>query len=113
MSTIPKYGIVSRVEDFIVESLKELNTKDAREVVSHFDQPWTISDEGISVARAIRGYFARRARILLHQLTAGPGLWVTLAKGTLHHLKNISAIPAKMLIIATPTGLDQFLLEAG
>jgi quercetin dioxygenase-like cupin family protein len=47
------------------------------------------------------------------RLTAGPGAWITLAKGSLHHFKNISAAPAKMLILATPAGLDQFFLEAG
>lgn len=47
------------------------------------------------------------------RLTAGPGSWVTLAKGSLHHFKNIGQAPAKMLIIATPAGLDQFFLEAG
>lgn len=46
-------------------------------------------------------------------LIAGPGSWVTLAKGSLHHFKNISSTPAKMLILATPAGLDQFFLEAG
>jgi quercetin dioxygenase-like cupin family protein len=44
---------------------------------------------------------------------AGPGCWVTLAKGSLHYFKNIGATPAKMLILATPAGLDQFFLEAG
>jgi quercetin dioxygenase-like cupin family protein len=47
------------------------------------------------------------------RLTAGPGSWVTLAKGSLHHFKNIGPMPAKMLIFATPAGLDQFFLEAG
>lgn len=46
-------------------------------------------------------------------LTAGPGSWIQLAKGSLHHFKNIGATPAKMLILATPAGLDQFFLEAG
>jgi quercetin dioxygenase-like cupin family protein len=46
-------------------------------------------------------------------LTAGPGSWVTLSKGTLHHFKNISTKLARMLILATPAGLDQFFLEAG
>jgi quercetin dioxygenase-like cupin family protein len=45
--------------------------------------------------------------------SAGPGSWVTLAKGSLHHFKNIGATPGKLLIIATPAGLDQFFLEAG
>ena len=47
------------------------------------------------------------------RVTAGPGTWVTLAKGSLHHFKNISPATAKMLILATPAGLDQFFLEAG
>jgi quercetin dioxygenase-like cupin family protein len=45
--------------------------------------------------------------------TAVPGSWVTLAKGSLHHFKNISRARANMLILATPAGLDQFFLEAG
>lgn len=45
--------------------------------------------------------------------TAGPGTWVTLAKGSLHHFKNIGQQIAKMLIVATPAGLDKFFLEAG
>ena len=47
------------------------------------------------------------------RLTAGPGSWVRLAKGSLHYFKNIGPTPAKMLILATPAGLDQFFLEAG
>jgi quercetin dioxygenase-like cupin family protein len=47
------------------------------------------------------------------RLTAGPGSWVTLAKGSLHHFRNISGTLGKMLILATPAGLDQFFLEAG
>src|SRR3954449_12044228 len=47
------------------------------------------------------------------RLTAGPGTWVTLAKGSLHYFRNIGPTPAKMLILATPAGLDRFFLEAG
>lgn len=47
------------------------------------------------------------------RLTAGPGTWVTLARGSLHRFKNIGLEPAKMLILATPAGLDRFFLEAG
>lgn len=47
------------------------------------------------------------------RVTAGPGAWVTLAKGSLRHFKNISQATAKMLILATPAGLDKFFLEAG
>src|SRR3954464_9566390 len=47
------------------------------------------------------------------RLIAGPGSWVTLARGSLHHFKNIGSTPARMLILATPAGLDRFFLEAG
>jgi len=47
------------------------------------------------------------------RLVAGSGSWVTLARGSLHHFKNIGPAPARMLILATPAGLDRFFLEAG
>ena len=47
------------------------------------------------------------------RVTAGPGTWVKLAKGSLHHFKNVGSSMAKMLILAAPPGLDQFFLEAG
>ena len=47
------------------------------------------------------------------RLTAGPGSWVRMAKGSLHHFNNIGSKPGKILILATPAGLDQFFLEAG
>jgi quercetin dioxygenase-like cupin family protein len=52
-------------------------------------------------------------RIDSQRLTAGPGTWVTLGKGSLHHFKNTGSKPGKMLILATPAGLDRFFLEAG
>jgi quercetin dioxygenase-like cupin family protein len=47
------------------------------------------------------------------RLTAGPGSWIQMAKGSLHHFKNVGSRLAKMLILATPAGLDRFFLEAG
>jgi len=47
------------------------------------------------------------------QLTAGPGSWVRLAKGSLHYFKNVGTSTGRMLILATPAGLDEFFLEAG
>lgn len=46
-------------------------------------------------------------------LTAGPGDWVTLAKESLHHFRNIGTDVGRILILATPAGLDDFFLEAG
>jgi hypothetical protein len=62
-SSLVERDLNRRVEEFIVESLKELHTKDACEVKLHLDQPKTVSDEEQIVTRAIRGYFARRAAI--------------------------------------------------
>ncbi len=44
---------------------------------------------------------------------AGAGSWVTLARGSLHHFKNVGSAPARMLIVVTPSGLEQFFLEVG
>ncbi|MBY6028122.1 cupin domain-containing protein [Halomonas sp. DP8Y7-1] len=42
---------------------------------------------------------------------AGPGSWISLAKGSLHYFKNIGQSPARMLILMVPAGLEQFFLE--
>ena len=47
-----------RVEEFIVESLKEVFSNEVRELVVHFDQPTTMPDEERIVVSAIRAYFA-------------------------------------------------------
>ena len=44
---------------------------------------------------------------------ATSGAWVTLAKGSLHHFKNTGSKPARMLIMVTPSGLENFFLEIG
>jgi len=46
-------------------------------------------------------------------IDAGPGAWVTLARGTLHHFRNVGDRPARLLIVATPAGLERFFLEVG
>jgi hypothetical protein len=38
---------------------------------------------------------------------------VTLAKGSLHHYRNTGPKPARMLVMVTPSGLEDFFLEAG
>ena len=59
-----------RVEEFIVESLKEVFANEVRELVVHFDQPTTMPDEEQIVVNAIRGYFARAKflQLSLHKL---------------------------------------------
>ena len=46
-------------------------------------------------------------------IAAGAGSWVTLARGSLHHFKNVSDRPARMLIVVTPAGLERYFLEVG
>ncbi|QDV36970.1 cupin domain-containing protein [Tautonia plasticadhaerens] len=46
-------------------------------------------------------------------IAAGAGSWVTLAKGSLHHFKNVGDRPARMLIVVTPAGLERYFLEVG
>jgi quercetin dioxygenase-like cupin family protein len=45
--------------------------------------------------------------------TATTGTWVTLAKGSLHYFKNTGSIPARTLILVTPSGMENFFLEVG
>ncbi len=45
--------------------------------------------------------------------TATSGAWVTLARGSLHFFKNLGSQPARMLIVVTPAGLEDFFLEIG
>ncbi|WP_169973041.1 quercetin 2,3-dioxygenase [Tautonia rosea] len=42
-----------------------------------------------------------------------PGAWVRLARGSLHWFRNVGETPARMLIMTTPAGLEQFFLEIG
>jgi quercetin dioxygenase-like cupin family protein len=48
-----------------------------------------------------------------HTFDAGPGGWITLAKGSPHRFENVSSAPARMLILVTPAGLDAFFVEVG
>jgi len=45
--------------------------------------------------------------------TATTGAWVTLARHSLHFFKNIGPKPARMLIMVTPAGLENFFREVG
>ena len=45
--------------------------------------------------------------------TAGAGAWITLARGSLHHFRNVGDQPARMLIMVTPAGLERYFLEVG
>jgi quercetin dioxygenase-like cupin family protein len=47
------------------------------------------------------------------RFTASVGAWVTLARGSLHYFRNTGTTPARVLIMVTPSGLENFFLEVG
>jgi quercetin dioxygenase-like cupin family protein len=47
------------------------------------------------------------------RFVATAGAWVTLARGSLHHFRNTGSSTARMLIVATPSGLEDFFVEVG
>lgn len=47
------------------------------------------------------------------EITATPGAYLFLSKGTVHTYMNIGDGPGKLLVIATPAGLERFFTEVG
>ncbi len=58
--------------------------------------------------REDEAFYILDGELLFHadgrDIAAGAGSWVTLARGSLHHFKNVSDRPARMLIVVTPPG---------
>ncbi len=46
-------------------------------------------------------------------IPAAPGTWVTLPRGSQHSFRNNGAAAARVLIVASPSGLEKFFAEAG
>ena len=46
-------------------------------------------------------------------ITASPGTWIQLPRGSRHFFKNTGTTPARMLILVNPAGLEQFFAEVG
>src|SRR5207244_2601465 len=70
-----------------------------------------------SHSREDEAFYVLEGELLFHadgrSFTATSGAWVTLARGSLHFFKNTGSIPARMLILVTPSGLENFFLEVG
>jgi quercetin dioxygenase-like cupin family protein len=68
-------------------------------------------------SREDEAFYVLEGELLFHtdgrSFTAASGAWVTLAKGSLHYFKNAGHEPARMLIVVTPAGLEEFFLEMG
>lgn len=48
-----------------------------------------------------------------NSFTGRPGCWVTLPRGTKHQFLNLTQHDTRMLIIATPAGIEKFFEEIG
>jgi quercetin dioxygenase-like cupin family protein len=46
-------------------------------------------------------------------LRASAGTWLTLPRGSLHAFKNVGATNARMLILVSPAGLENYFAEVG
>jgi quercetin dioxygenase-like cupin family protein len=70
-----------------------------------------------SHSREDEAFYVLEGEVTFHadgqSFTAGPGSWVTLAKGSVHRFRNDGRGVARMLICATPAGLENFFLEIG
>jgi quercetin dioxygenase-like cupin family protein len=67
--------------------------------------------------REDEAFYVLEGELLFHvdgrDISAGTGSWVTLARGSLHHFKNVGDRTARMLIVVTPAGLERYFLEVG
>ena len=67
--------------------------------------------------REEEAFYVLEGELLFHvdgrDIDAGAGSWVTLARGSLYHFKNVGDRTARMLIVVTPAGLEQYFLEVG
>jgi len=68
-------------------------------------------------SREDEAFYVLEGKLQFHadgcSFTATSGAWVTLARGSLHYFKNTGLNPARMLIVVTPSGLENFFLEIG
>lgn len=48
-----------------------------------------------------------------HTITATAGSFVYIPRGTLHRFKNVGETPARMLVLFTPAGFENFFFEVG
>ena len=71
----------------------------------------------ISIAREDEAFYVLEGELQFHvegrSFMATSGAWVTLARGSVHFFKNTGSKPARMLIVVTPAGLEDFFLEIG
>src|SRR3954469_5131690 len=67
--------------------------------------------------REDEAFYVLEGELLFHvdgrSIAVGAGFWVTLARGSLHHFKNVGNRTARMLILVTPSGLERFFEEVG
>jgi quercetin dioxygenase-like cupin family protein len=68
-------------------------------------------------SREDEAFYVLEGEIQFHadgsDFTTTSGTWVTLARGSLHYFKNNGSTPARMLVLVTPSGLENYFLEIG
>jgi len=68
-------------------------------------------------SREDEAFFVLEGELQFHvegrSFMASSAAWVTLARGSVHFFKNTGSEPARMLIVVTPAGLEDFFLEIG
>jgi quercetin dioxygenase-like cupin family protein len=68
-------------------------------------------------SREEEGFYVLEGQITFQigdeRLTAGAGSYANMPVGSLHAFRNESNLPAKMLILVAPAGLEQMFLEVG
>jgi mannose-6-phosphate isomerase-like protein (cupin superfamily) len=47
------------------------------------------------------------------RISAGPGAWVALPRGSRHRFQNVGPSPARMLVVVNPSGLERMFAEVG
>jgi quercetin dioxygenase-like cupin family protein len=68
-------------------------------------------------SREDEAFYVLEGELLFHadgrSFTAREGAYITLSRGSLHHFRNVGDKPARMLVVVTPSGLEDFFLEVG
>jgi mannose-6-phosphate isomerase-like protein (cupin superfamily) len=67
--------------------------------------------------REDEAFYVLEGEVLFHadgrEFQATAGSCITLPKGTKHFFKNVGNTPAKMLVIVSPSGLENYFIEVG
>ena len=89
-----------KAEEYIVESLKELPSREACMLLIHLDQPTGLPDESAAIGDAVRVHFASRAQVFqrkLHRLMRRGVISLAIGIGFLIAIFGIVEMVGKLL----------------